>query len=73
MAFVTTVKYRIRVNGELTEEIIPQRGLRQGDPLSPILFNFAVDCLAGMVRQGQNNGLLCGLASNLIDGGVVIL
>lgn len=26
-----------------------------------------------MVRKAQENGLLCGLAENLIDGGVVIL
>ena len=26
-----------------------------------------------MVRQAQRNGLLCGLADNLISGGVVIL
>ena len=33
MNFVTTVWYRIRVNGELTDEIVHHRGLGQGDPL----------------------------------------
>ena len=63
----------MKINNQMGAYFVSHKGVRQGDPLSPILFNFAVDCLAGMVRQGQNNGLLCGLASNLIDGGVVIL
>ena len=49
------------------------KGVRHGDPLSPILFNFVADCLARMVRHSQSSGLLCGLADNLIPTGVAIL
>src|SRR6185312_2579873 len=40
---------------------------------SPILFNFVADCLSRMVKQAQRNNLLCGLADNLVSGGVIIL
>jgi hypothetical protein len=35
MKCVSTVRYRIKVNDEVSEMITPQRGLRQGNPLSP--------------------------------------
>ena len=47
--------------------------MRQGDPVSPFLFNIAAECLCKMVLQAQTNGLIDGLASDLVDKGVAIL
>ncbi|OIR56586.1 MAG: uncharacterized protein A8A55_2666 [Amphiamblys sp. WSBS2006] len=41
---------RIRVNGVISERITTSRGLRQGCPLSPILFNMYIDDLLDGTR-----------------------
>lgn len=37
--FMKTVKYNFAVSGKEIDLIIPKRGLRQGDPISPIFFS----------------------------------
>ena len=48
------------VNGSPTAEFIPQRGLKQGDPLAPFLFNIVVEGLTGLMREAQEKNLFEG-------------
>jgi hypothetical protein len=45
MLGVTTVNYRFNVNGEYTEVLDARRGIRQGDPISPLLFVIMMEYL----------------------------
>lgn len=47
--------------------------MRQGDPLSPILFNFVADGLTRMIFKAQENNKFCGLIDHIIDKGVAVL
>lgn len=73
MGTVRDGKVSININGEIGPYFKTYRGLRQGDPLSPLLFNLAADALAEIIRTAQDNNLLRGLISHLVPGGVPIL
>jgi hypothetical protein len=61
MKCVTTVSYRIKVNGEYSNNNNPQRGLRQGDPLSPYLFILCVEGLSAMLQKVKEEGRIEGI------------
>jgi hypothetical protein len=61
MRCVTTIRYAVRVNGELTEPVIPTRGIRQGDPISPYLFLLCTEGLSCLLQQREVQGELQGL------------
>lgn len=50
---VETVTYRFKVNGGLTDMIIPGRGLREGDPLSPYLFLLCAEGFLALLQQAE--------------------
>jgi hypothetical protein len=49
------------------------KGLRLGDPLAPLLFNFVVDIFSRMINKGSSCGIIRGLCPHLVPGGVVSL
>lgn len=61
MKCVTTVKYQIKVNRGVMDVIIPQRGLRQGDPLSPYLFLICAEGFSALLNEAEANGRLKGI------------
>jgi hypothetical protein len=63
----------VKVNDEESDFFLTGKGLRQGDPIDPLLFNCVVDVFSRMLVKGTNCGLIRGLCPNFIPGGVVSL
>lgn len=61
MRCVTNVRYAVRINGELTSPVVPSRGIRQGDPISPYLFLLCTEGLSSLLFQKENVGVLHGV------------
>ena len=53
---ITMVSYSILINGEAKGNIIPSRGLRQGDPLSLYLFLLCIEGLSAKLRKEEIEG-----------------
>ena len=63
----------VRLNDENSNYFQVGKGLRQGDPLSPLLFNLVVDVFTKMLIKAANLGLIEGLLTEAFEGGVVNL
>jgi mannosylglycoprotein endo-beta-mannosidase len=57
-ALLSTASSRVILNGIAGPPIIHGQGLRQGDPLSPLLFVLAIDPLAQILDVATTHGLL---------------
>ncbi|KAL0400959.1 UNVERIFIED_CONTAM: putative mitochondrial protein [Sesamum latifolium] len=59
---VTTVSYSFMLNGKPFGFLRPERGIRQGDPLSPYLFIFCAEALSCLMQEAERRGRLRGVA-----------
>lgn len=57
---VRTVTYNFCVNGSVVGPVIPRKGLRQGDPLSPYLFLLCVEGLSNAIDDASSDGKVHG-------------
>jgi exonuclease III len=60
MSCIRSVQYSVLLDGVPTGYIIPSRGIRQGDPLSPYLFLMCAEGLSALLRQASTAGRLKG-------------
>ena len=63
----------VKINEEVGHFFQTKKGLRQGDPLSPMLFNIVADMLAVLINRAKADGQITGIVPHLIDGGLSIL
>ncbi|MCI45688.1 RNA-directed DNA polymerase (Reverse transcriptase), partial [Trifolium medium] len=68
---VSTATTSVLVNGSPTDEFTLERGLRQGDPLSPFLFLFAAEGLNVMMRAMVQSNIYSGYKVGVVDPVVV--
>ena len=59
--YVSTVIYHVLREGMEVGPIVPCRGLRQRDPLSPYLFIICAEGLSSLIQRQERNGLLHGV------------
>jgi hypothetical protein len=57
----------VKLNNTTSSYFKSGRGVRQGDPLSPFLFNIAADTLAKMISLAQRNNLIKGMVTNDLE------
>ncbi|MCH81869.1 putative ribonuclease H protein [Trifolium medium] len=57
MTAVTSVRTNVKWNGVRAEFFHPQRGIRQGDPISPYLFVICMDKLSHLITNGVQEGV----------------
>jgi mannosylglycoprotein endo-beta-mannosidase len=65
ISLLSSANTRVMINGAAGSKFRHGRGLRQGDPLSPLLFVLVMDVVAAMFRAAEARGVLSPLPAGL--------
>ena len=63
----------VKVNDDIVHYFQTKRGLRQGDPMSPNLFNIVADMLTLLIRRAKHDNQIKGVVPHVVDDGLSIL
>ena len=61
MYCISSVSYQVLINGEAKCQILPTRGIRQGDPLFPFLFIICTEALIAQINGAEIEGRFTGM------------
>lgn len=73
MQLVSGGQTAVSVNGKTSNYFANSRGLRQGDPASPLLFNFMADALSCILDRAASAGHISPVVSHLLPQGITHL
>jgi hypothetical protein len=71
-SFVSGESIAIKLNDDVGKYFQTKKGLRQGDPLVPMLFNIVAYMLAVMIERAKSKGQIEGIIPHPVDGGLSI-
>jgi hypothetical protein len=71
--FIKGGSVEMKVNHHIGHYFQMLKGLRQGNPFSPILFNIVADMLAILIAREEKDGQIGSLVPHLVDARISIL
>lgn len=63
----------VKVSDDIGHYFLSKKGLRQGDPLSAIIFNLAANVLAILIQRAKAHGKFRGVVPHLVEDGLSVL
>ena len=62
MSCVTTSSFSILIKGKPYGNMLPSRGIRQGDPISPYLFLLCAESFTSLLTKAENKARIHGVS-----------